>query len=170
MQFNNNLLFNLMTKPREYRSLRDAFGQFATGVTVVTANNLQGQPLGITANSFASVSLEPPLVSWCIDKNSTRFPEFIDAEFFTISVLTAEQQEISNLFAQRSWDDTVFSDVDWYKGLNDVPQLPNVSARFHCRTEHKYSGGDHIIIVGAVLEYETDPQPPLVFFQGEYQS
>ena len=159
-----------MTKKREYRSLRDAFSQFATGVTVVTANNQKGQPLGITANSFASVSLDPPLVSWCIDKNSTRFQEFIDADFFTISILTAEQQDISNLFAQRSWDDTVFSDVDWYKGLNDVPQIPNVSARFHCKTEHEYAGGDHIIIVGAVLEYETEPQAPLVFFQGEYQS
>jgi len=85
-------------------------------------------------------------------------------------VLTVDQQEISNLFAQRSWDDTVFADVEWDKGLNDVPQLPNVSARFHCRTEHKYAGGDHIIIVGAVLEFETDPQAPLVFFQGEYKS
>ena len=135
-----------MTKPREYRSLRDAFSQFATGVTVVTANNDKGQPLGITANSFASVSLEPPLVSWCIDKKSTRFQEFIDAEYFTISVLTVDQQEISNLFAQRSWDDTVFADVEWDKGLNDVPQLPNVSARFHCRTEHQYAGGDLSLI------------------------
>lgn len=158
-----------MTKPREYRSLRDAFGQFATGVTVVTANNQAGQPIGLTANSFASVSLDPPLVSWCVDKNSTRFKEFIEAEFFTISVLTAEQEDVSNLFAQRSWDDTVFSDVDWYKGLNDVPQIPKVSARFHCKTEYEYAGGDHVIIVGAVLEYDSDPQAPLLFFQGEYK-
>ncbi len=158
-----------MTKPREHRSLRDAFGQFATGVTVITANTQQGLPIGITANSFASVSLEPPLVSWCVDKNSTRFKEFIEAEFFTISVLTAEQEKISNLFAQRSWDEKVFEDVDWFKGLNDVPQIPNVSARFHCKSEHEYAGGDHVIIVGAVLEYESDPQTPLLFFQGAYQ-
>ncbi|MBX2847946.1 MAG: flavin reductase family protein [Acidiferrobacterales bacterium] len=158
-----------MTKPREYRSLRDAFAQFATGVTVVSANNQQGRPIGITANSFASVSLEPPLVSWCIDKKSTRFEEFIEATYFTISVLTAKQEDVSNLFAQRSWDETAFEDVDWYAGLNDVPQIADVSARFHCQTEHKYAGGDHIIIVGAVLEYESEPQEPLIFFQGEYK-
>jgi len=158
-----------MTKSKQYRSLRDAFGQFATGVTVVTASNKDGQPIGITANSFASVSLEPPLVSWCIDKKSTRFTEFSQAEFYTISVLSADQVEISNLFAQRSWDSAAFDDVEWFTGLNDVPQFPNVLARFHCKTEHCYEGGDHLIVVGAVLEYDATPHEPLLFFQGEYR-
>ena len=158
-----------MTDSNKHRSLRDAFGQFATGVTVVTTRDKQGQPIGLTANSFASVSLEPPLVSWCVDKGSTRFSEFYEAEFFTISVLTAEQQAVSNLFAMRSWDGTVFDDVDWFIGHHDVPQLPDVSARFHCRTEHLYEGGDHIIIVGSVLDYESTPRAPLLFLSGEYQ-
>jgi len=158
-----------MTEVKQHRSLRDAFGQFATGITVVTTRDEKGGPIGLTANSFASVSLEPPLVSWCVDKSSTRFSEFIDARYFTISVLTARQQEISNLFAMRSWDDTVFEDTQWYEGYNNVPQIPNVSARFHCETAHLYEGGDHIIIVGSVLEYELDADEALVFFHGDYR-
>ncbi len=159
-----------MTQVKQHRSLRDAFGQFATGVTVVTTRDADNQPIGITANSFASVSLEPPLVSWCVDKSSTRYKEFVDAEFFTISVLTAEQQEVSNLFAMRSWDKTVFDDADWFEGMNAVPQIEGVSARFHCKTAHLYEGGDHIIIVGSVLDYESDASEALVFFQGNYRT
>lgn len=158
-----------MTEVKQHRSLRDAFGQFATGVTVVTARDKNGLPVGLTANSFASVSLDPPLVSWCVDKSSTRFAEFIDAQYFTISVLSSEQEEVSNLFAMRSWDETVFDDTKWFEGLNDVPQIPNANARFHCETAHLYEGGDHIIIVGAVLGYESEAQEPLVFFQGDYR-
>ncbi len=163
-----------MTQKKQHRSLRDAFGQFATGITVVTTIDKSGKPIGLTANSFASVSLEPALVSWCVDKSSTRFSEFSEAEYFSISVLTSEQEGISNLFASRSWDDTVFSDVQWYKGHNDVPQLPNCMARFHCKTEHVYEGGDHLIIVGAIEEYDNDEeyaeQAPLLFLRGKYRS
>jgi len=159
-----------MTTPRQYRSLRDAFGQFATGVTVVTARNNAGNPIGLTANSFASVSLEPPLVSWCVDKASTRYAEFVEADYFTISILTSAQQSVSDVFAMRSWDDAAFSDIKWFNGANDVPQIPDVSACFHCKTEHRYAGGDHTIIVGLVEDYEADPQSPLLFFQGDYQS
>ncbi len=158
-----------MTVVKQHRSLRDAFGQFATGVTVVTACDKNGRPIGLTANSFASVSLEPPLVSWCVDKASTRFSEFTEAQYFSISVLTADQQELSDLFAMRSWDDTVFNDIEWFDGLNNVPQLPSVSARFHCETAHLYEGGDHIIIVGSVLSYESEADEALIFFQGDYR-
>lgn len=160
---------NPMTNPKKYRPLRDAFGQYATGVTVVTAINEGGEPIGLTANSFASVSLEPALVSWCVDEASTRYQEFLDAEFYTISVLTAEQKTVSNLFAERSWDDTVFDDVKWFAGTNEVPQIENVGARFHCQQENIYPGGDHKIIIGKVLDYEVDPQQPLLFFQGDYR-
>ena len=158
-----------MTQPREYRSLRDAFGQFATGVTVVTAKNKQDQPIGITANSFASVSLEPPLVSWCVDKESARYAELLEAEYYTISVLGEHQQNMSNLFASRSWDDTAFNDTQWYEGGKGVPQLEGVSARFHCRQSEFFDVGDHVIIVGSVQEYEHTDQKPLVFFQGDYK-
>ena len=159
-----------MSEQKQHRSIREAFSQFATGITVVTTLDKSGQPIGLTANSFASVSLEPPLVSWCVDKSSTRFHEFADAEYFTISVLTAEQEDISNLFAKRSWDESVFNDVEWYEGHHGVPQIPNVSARFHCKTAHLYEGGDHLIIIGAVEDYSSDPQAPLLFSQGEYRT
>ena len=158
-----------MTQEKQHRSLRDAFGQFATGVTVVTTRDEHDKPVGITANSFASVSLDPPLVSWCVDKSSTRFKEFTDAEFFTISVLTANQQDLSNLFAMRSWDEAVFDDANWFSGPNNVPQLEGVNARFHCKTAHLYEGGDHIIIVGSVIDFESDASESLVFFQGNYR-
>lgn len=158
-----------MTQSREYRSLRDAFGQFATGVTVVTARNNDGIPIGITANSFASVSLEPPLVSWCVDNKSTRYSELIAAEFYTISVLGEDQEDMSNLFASRSWDDLAFDDADWYDGEHRVPQLKGVSARFHCRQVECFNAGDHVIIIGAVEEYEHKNQKPLLFFQGDYK-
>lgn len=159
-----------MSKTPEHRTLRHAFGQFATGVTVVTARGQQQQPIGITVNSFASVSLEPPLVSWCIDRSSARFHEFIEAQFYTISVLTEQQQALSDLFAMRSWDDTVFDEVDWYQGHHDVPQLKQVSACFHCEIKHRYTGGDHVILVGSVLDYEVEPAAPLLFVQGEYKT
>ena len=158
-----------MNEQPQHRSLRDAFGQFATGITVVSTLDKKGSPIGMTANSFASVSLEPPLVSWCVDKNSTRFAEFAEAEYYTISVLHAEQQAVSDIFAMRSWDATVFEDVEWFAGPQGVPQLPGVSARFHCKTQHLYEGGDHLIIVGAVQGYDCDAQPPLLFSQGEYR-
>ena len=69
----------------------------------------------------------------------------------------------------RSWDDTVFDDVNWFSGHNNIPQISDVSARFHCKTENLYEGGDHLIIVGSVLDYESDPHAPLVFFQGQYR-
>jgi len=159
-----------MTNQKYHRSIRDAFGQFATGIAVVTILDQNAKPVGITVNSFASVSLEPPLVSWCVDRSSKRFNEFAQAEYFTISVLTAEQQGVSDLFAQRSWDVTAFDDIEWYEGLHGIPQIPNVSARFHCKAEHLYEGGDHLIIVGAVEDYDSKPSAPLLFSQGEYRT
>lgn len=158
-----------MSEQKQHRSLRDAFGQFATGVTVVTTRDKKGQPIGLTVNSFASVSLEPPLVSWCVDKASTRFSEFAEAEYFTISILNADQQAVSDLFAYRSWDENVFNDIEWYDGHHGVPQFKDVGARFHCKTAHLYEGGDHLIIIGAVEGYDSDPHPPLIFAQGEYK-
>jgi len=148
--------------------LRDAFGQFATGVTVVTTVSEAGKPIGITVNSFSSVSLKPALVSWSLDSSARRYKEFSEAEYFTISVLTENQEELSNLFAERSWDDSVFEDTQWYLGHNEVPQLPDVSARFHCKTANLYEGGDHLIIVAEVLDYESEAQAPLIFCQGRY--
>ena len=157
-----------MNTQEKHKRLRSAFGQFATGITVITTRDAAGKPVGITANSFASVSLEPALVSWCIDKNATRYAEFAAAEYFTISILNSEQRTVSDLFAMRSWDSSLFDEVEWFEGHQTVPQLPGVLARFHCKTNNLYEGGDHTIIVGLVEDFDADPKSPLVFFQGDY--
>ena len=157
-----------MNSQEKHRLLRTAFGQFATGVCVITTRDHNDLPVGITANSFASVSLEPPLVSWCVDKKATRFKEFADAEHYTISILNSEQRQLSDLFAMRSWDSSLFDEVDWFTGPNSIPQVPNALARFHCKTQMRYEGGDHLIIIGLVTDFDCDPKSPLVFFQGDY--
>ncbi|MEO0369497.1 MAG: flavin reductase family protein [Pseudomonadota bacterium] len=157
-----------MNSEEQHRRLRDAFGQFATGITVITTLDQNDQPVGITANSFASVSLQPPLVSWCIDKSATRYDEFATAEYYSISILNSQQRATSDLFAMRSWDSALFDEVDWFAGPHGIPQLPDVLARFHCKTDTIYEGGDHLIIVGLVEQFDSNPAAPLVFFQGDY--
>ncbi len=157
-----------MTTQDKHKRLRSAFGQFATGITIITTCDKAGKPVGITANSFASVSLEPALVSWCIDKGATRYAEYIGAQYFTINVLNSEQRAVSDLFAKRSWDSSLFNEVEWFAGPHGVPQIPGAIARFQCKTHTLYEGGDHTIIIGAVEEFDAAPQSPLVFFQGDY--
>ena len=157
-----------MTAQEKHRLLRTAFGQFATGVCVITTRDQHGDPVGITANSFASVSLDPPLVSWCVDKNATRFEEYAQASHYSINILNSDQRAVSDSFAMRSWDKTLFNEVDWFEGYRDIPQIPGAVARFHCTTETLYEGGDHLIIIGRVEDFDCEPQAPLVFFQGGY--
>jgi flavin reductase (DIM6/NTAB) family NADH-FMN oxidoreductase RutF len=146
------------------RELRDALGRFATGVTVVTTMSPQG-PLGITANSFASVSLEPPLVLWSPARKSPRFPAFEAASHFAIHVLSAGQQALAERFA-RAGDD--FAGLDFRLGLGGAPLLDGCAARFECRHAAGYDGGDHLIVVGEVLRLEQRDVPPLLYYRGGY--
>ena len=130
------------------RQLRDALGRFATGVTVVTTMTADG-PLGITANSFASVSLKPPLVLWSPARKSWRFPSFEAASHFAIHVLSAGQQHLAESFALPGGDG--FAGLDFAPGLGGAPLLAGCTARFECRHEAGYEGGDHLIVVGEVL-------------------
>ena len=151
------------TDPKAFRS---ALGQFATGVTVVTTLDSQGNKIGMTANSFSSVSLEPMLVLWSIARTSNAFDDFINADHFAIHVLNSEQQAVSNQFASKCEDR--FCNVDHGEGLGGVPLLKEYSAVFQCQTEHQYDGGDHVIIVGRVLEFDNRGLPPLIFHAGRY--
>ena len=151
------------TDPKAFRS---ALGQFATGVTVVTTLDSQGNKIGMTANSFSSVSLEPMLVLWSIARTSNAFDDFINADRFAIHVLNSEQQAVSNQFASKCEDR--FCNVDHGEGLGGVPLLKEYSAVFQCQTEHQYDGGDHVIIVGRVLEFDNRGLPPLIFHAGRY--
>ena len=150
------------------RRLRDAFGCFTTGVTVVTAFNGEGSPVGLTANSFTSVSLDPPLVLYCVDEKSRRAPLFRTAPRFAVNVLHAGQEALSTRFARSAADG--FRDVDW-ESWGGSPVLSDAMATFVCAGHAAYEGGDHAVILGRVELLRFDPVPdPLVYFQGRYRS
>lgn len=150
--------------PDTARDFRDALGQFATGVTVVTCQTAQG-PLGITANSFASVSLDPPLVLWSPARSSRRFAAFEAATHYAIHILGDHQTDICNGFVKDGFD---FSNFDWHAGDNDVPLIHNCLARFECTRHAIHEGGDHAIIVGRVTAAAISDGTPLLFARGAY--
>jgi flavin reductase (DIM6/NTAB) family NADH-FMN oxidoreductase RutF len=148
------------------RAFRDALGAFATGVTVVTTSSDDG-PVGITASSFASVSLDPPLVLWSPAKTSNRFSYFRHARHYAIHVLDGHQQSLCNGFAS---DRHAFEDVSWHADDNGVPLIDGCLARFHCTQEAVHDGGDHVIIVGRVRRASFRSGLPLLFQAGRFVS
>ncbi|MBQ0807248.1 MAG: flavin reductase family protein [Porticoccus sp.] len=151
----------------EVRALRNAMGNFATGITVVTAVDEQGEPQGMTANSFSSVSLEPALISWCVGQESRLFELFQHTNHFAVNILHSGQQSISQLFSGPEEDK--FDRISWYPGMNGVPLLNDCASVFQCEIEHRYPGGDHTILVGRVLDFSSVPMAPLIFHCGQYQ-
>lgn len=149
--------------PREFRQ---ALGQFATGVTVVTAADREDGYVGTTASSFNSVSVDPPLILWSIDKASRSRPAYEHAEHFVVNILAADQVTLSNNFARQQ--DDKFAGVDYSLNEQGVPVLPGCSAYFHCETRYLYEGGDHLIIVGEVQNFHTSHRDGLLFHQGRY--
>lgn len=148
------------------RDLRDALGRFATGVTVVTTMTPSG-PLGMTVNSFASVSLDPPFVLWSPARVSTRFPAFEAASHFAIHVLGLHQRGIADHFTRHG----VLADgMETRPGIGDVPLIDGCAARFECRHVAQHDGGDHLIVVGEVLRLERSDIAPLLYFQGGYSA
>ncbi len=145
---------------------RDALGRFATGVTVVTTRDADGNPLGLTVSSFNAVSMEPPLVLWSLDRDSSTMPVFEAASHFAVNVLASDQMAISNRFAGR--EDDKFRDLDCGDGVGDVPLLSGCVACFQCRTIHRYDGGDHMIFVGQVEAFARRPGAALLFHDGDY--
>ena len=147
--------------------LRSAFGSFITGVTVVTCRDSQGNAVAMTANSFSSVSLDPPLCSWSIAKTARNFEAFQTCSHFTVHVLHSGQEHISRHFASKI--DDKFSDVPHSIGRCNIPVLDDYSARFECETEYRYAGGDHVILVGRVMTFDYLDREPLIFFKGNYR-
>ena len=153
------------------RELRDIFGMFATGVTVVTAPMAAGAH-GMTANSFTSVSLSPPLVLVCVLRSATMHQAILDSETFAISVLSSRQRPLAQYFARRRpGDSTEFDVVDWRPGVRTgVPIIGGALAWMECRLESVYDGGDHSIFLGAVLDLGRSADvDALLFFGGEYR-
>lgn len=147
---------------------RRALGNFATGVTIVTAQNAAGEKVGVTANSFNSVSLDPALVLWSIDKNSSSFDVFSEATHFTVNVLSAAQIDLSNKFARRNTDK--FLGTEYELGAGNAPVLKNCSANFECEKYQIVEGGDHWILIGKVVRFTDAGRYPLVYHQGAYSA
>ena len=148
----------------DQKEFRSALGQFATGVTVVTTRDSKGKPVGVTANSFNSVSLDPPMVLWSLAKSAHSMSAFANADRFAVHILGSDQQDISNRFASRGADK--FAGMDF--PTDGVPTIENCAARFVCRTMHQYEGGDHIIFVGKVVDFSTEDKEPLLYVSGRY--
>lgn len=151
------------------RALRNAFGRFATGVTIVTALDQEGQPVGLTVNSFSAVSLQPPLVLWCLDNASHNLEAFRHASHHAINVLAAGQVDLSNRFA--TWPVDRFVGLPWQPGAGGAPLFPGCSASFEVVNEASYPGGDHTIFVGRVEKFsEAGDLAPLLFHVGRYRA
>lgn len=145
---------------------RKALGTFATGVTVVTTSGVAGEDIGLTANSFNSVSLDPPMILWSLARASLSLAAFKAAEHFAVHILGEDQEDISSRFARRGEDK--FAGVELARGPSGIPMMTNFAARFVCRTAYQYEGGDHIIFVGEVVEFDQRARPPLLFHGGQY--
>lgn len=148
------------------RELRSALGRYATGVTVITARAPGGRRIGVTANSFTSVSLEPPLVSWCPAKRAPSLPDLQQATHFAVNVLAADQHHLSGQFATAAPDK--FAGVAVADGLGGVPLIEGALVRFECRTVRWVDAGDHLICLGEVERFDTGDGEPLVFHAGAY--
>lgn len=146
------------------KTYRNALGQFATGVTIITTRDADGAPVGVTANSFNSVSLDPPLILWSLSKAARSMAAFERAGHFAVHILASDQDALANRFASRIEDKFAGLEI----GDEGLPYIRGSSARLVCTTRHLYEGGDHVIMVGEVIDYETDGMPPLLFHSGSY--
>lgn len=155
------------TNGGDARRLRDALGRYATGVAIVTARAGDGCPVGMTVNSFAAVSLAPPLVLWSAQRGVPPYDAFAVAGHYAVHVLHAGQQVLSDRFATLGIDR--FAGLESIDGLAGLPLLADYAARFQCAVEHRYDGGDHLILVGRVLSVDERPGEPLVYLAGRYR-
>jgi flavin reductase (DIM6/NTAB) family NADH-FMN oxidoreductase RutF len=149
--------------------LRSALGCFPTGVCLITTLAPDGRRVGLTANSFSSVSLEPPMVLWSLARTASSAPVFRDAEYFVINVLGAADHALSSHFARSGPDKFAAFAERFTAGLGGAPLLQGAVATFECHSRHRYYGGDHIIVIGVVERYAYDnSRSPLVFHGGRY--
>jgi len=149
------------------RKFRSMLGQFATGVAIITTVDDSGAQLGVTCNSFTSVSLDPPLILWSIAKSSLSGPAFTNGKAFAVNVLEASQEDLAMRFAKTGADK--FAGIPWHEGLEGVPLLEGCVAYMECRVDARYPGGDHEIILGAVERYVNLALDPLLFHSGEFR-
>ena len=162
-------LIDPMTQPQtDTRDLRNALGRFATGIAVVTAVDLDGQPIGLTVNSFSAVSLDPALVLWCLDNASNNIEAFRQASHHAINILSVDQQALSNRFA--TWPVDRFAGLPSQPGAGGAPLFSGCCATFEVINETVHAGGDHTIFIGRIVRYtENTELAPLIFYAGQYR-
>ncbi|MFN3958929.1 MAG: flavin reductase family protein [Parvularculaceae bacterium] len=153
-----------MTDP--YRPLKDAFGRFATGVAIAACANPRGGYTAITINSFTSVSLAPPLVLWCLENKASTFADFIGASSYAVSVLNAGQQQVSERFARHEPEPLKAHEYELW--LTGAPVLAERLAGFDCRVVDRHRSGDHVILVGEVMQFASGDGAPLMYFASRY--
>ena len=146
--------------------LRQALGRFATGVVVVATCTPERDLVGLTANSFAAVSLEPPLVLWSLNRKASSFSGFTRSGHFSVSILGAEQEALARHFATRK--DDKFATVDFKPGVGGCPLISDSLATFECRAEATMDGGDHVVFLGRVLHATYREGAPLIFSAGQF--
>lgn len=148
-------------------AFRRALGEYITGVTIITAEGGNGERIGMTMNSFNSVSLDPPLVLFSVARQALSLPALESAKGFAVNVLSQGQQDISGRFAKAQTDK--WADVAWTPGYMNAPLIAGAQAHFECAPYATYDGGDHVIFVVRVVRFTTQPQnAPLAFFRGRY--
>lgn len=155
-----------LAKPTDGRALRVALGQFATGVTVITTRAPDGSFVGLTANSFGALSLDPPLISWALRLASHNLPIFRQAERFVVNVLTESQVDVSRLFASAAPDK--FSQVGHAENQDGLPYLHGAAAWFECRRVSEQDAGDHCLFIAEVERHNHAEATPLLFHSGGY--
>jgi flavin reductase (DIM6/NTAB) family NADH-FMN oxidoreductase RutF len=149
------------------RDLRNAFGSFGTGVTVVTSGTAQTRLVGVTANSFSSVSLDPPIVLWSLVKRSPSLDVFDQTERFVVNILSLDQVDLSKRFSSPAVTNK-FEGLDHGFGLGGLPVLHDCAATLECKTIQRLEVGDHILFLGQVESYAYERKPTLMFCQGSY--
>ncbi|MCB2100499.1 MAG: flavin reductase family protein [Rhodobacterales bacterium] len=154
-----------MTDILDPRQLRNALGRFATGITIITTVDDGGHPVGLTANSFSTVSLDPPLVLWSLSGTAPSAPAFNACGHFAVNVLAADQKAVSDRFARPG---DKFAGLAWTPGAGGAPLLPGCLARFQCRAATRHAGGDHTIHIGQVLSFDYGDGDPLLYYAGRY--
>jgi flavin reductase (DIM6/NTAB) family NADH-FMN oxidoreductase RutF len=149
------------------RAFRDTLGRYPTGVTIVTLLDANARPLGLTANSFNALSLDPPLVVWSLRESSPTLPALLGGEFFAVNILAEGQVELSRRFATSDIDK--FADTAWAANEEGVPLLHGAAAWIACRTVSHQQAGDHVLFIAQVLRFSATDQAPLVFHSGGYR-
>ena len=155
------------TSPFDSREFRQALGRFPTGVTVLSTLDAAGQPVGLTVSSFNSVSLDPPLILWCLSLNSGSLEAFTQGRGYVVNVLSAAQLDLALRFAGKHRDGR-FVGVDWEPGIEGAPRLAGCAAWFDCSHHAQHDAGDHRLFIGAVQHCAQQAQPPLIYHAGQF--